>query len=175
MRGVALHDRGYGELDDDSLLEIEEAHWLEIQRRGFEPQDDDPVVDLVVAMHIRRLVGSGTAGFEDTLPARLEAAGVSEVEAAAADVVTNLCDRLSLSFCFEEEGAGTVGSFVFTVGADGAATVAPWPLGVPELAETVVGYRADGYPEQLDPVERSFHLARRDPSQPNVCSCRTRV
>jgi len=158
VRGVAVHDRGYGELDNDSLGEVEQARWLELMRRGFEPQDDDPVVDLVVALHIRRLVGKASPEFDAALPERLEAAGVSAADAAAADAVTNLCDRLSFSFCFEEEGAGTVGSIAYRVAADGGATLAPWPLVVPELAETVVGYRADGYPQRLDPVERSFRL-----------------
>jgi hypothetical protein len=83
---------------------------------------------------------------------------VSRAGAAAADVITNLCDRLSFSFCFEEEDAGTVGPFAFTVSAGGAATLTPWPLGVPELRETVVGYREEGYPVLLEPVERVFRL-----------------
>ena len=40
----------------------------------------------------------------------------------------------------------------------GSATLEPWPLAVPELSEPVVGYRADGYPERLEPVERLFRL-----------------
>ncbi len=159
VRGVALHDRGYGELDNDSLGEIEQARWLEIMRRGFEQQDDDPVVDLVVALHIRRLVGKATTEFAAALPARFEVAGVSEADAAAADAVTDLCDRISFSFCFEEPGAGTIGSVAYAVAADGTATLTPWPLAVPELTETVVGYRADGYPQRLDPVERAFRLS----------------
>jgi hypothetical protein len=162
VRGVGLPDRGYGELDDDSLGGIPQERWLEIMRRGFEAQDDDPVVELVVAMHIRRLVANANPAnrgeFDAALPARLEAAGVSESDAAAADAVTDLCDRLSFSFCFEEEDSGTVGSLAYAVALDGAATLLPWPLGVPELAETVVGYRADGYPHRLDPVERVFRL-----------------
>jgi Protein of unknown function (DUF3891) len=158
VRGVALHDRGYGQLDNDSLGEIEEPRWLEIMRRGFEPQDDDPTVDLVVALHVRRLVANATPEFAAALPARLKAAGVSDAAAAAADAVTDLCDRISFSFCFEEEGAGTIGSFAYTVAIDGSATIVPWPLAVPELTETVVGYEADGYPQRLDPIERIFRL-----------------
>ena len=41
---------------------------------------------------------------------------------------------------------------------DGSATIVPWPLAVPELTETVVGYEADGYPQRLDPIERIFRL-----------------
>ena len=162
VRGVALHDRGYGELDMDSLGAVDDDRWLEIMRRGFEPQTDDPVVDLVVALHVRRLVSfarpSVLAEFDAVLPARLDAAGVTEDDARAADLVTNLCDRLSFSFCFEENDEGRVGEWSFAVAADGSATVAPWPLRVPALAETVVGYRAHGYPSRLDPVECVFRL-----------------
>jgi uncharacterized protein DUF3891 len=158
VRGVALHDRGYGRLDNEALGEIEQSRWLELMRRGFEPQDEDPVVDLVVALHIRRLVGDDSPEFEAALPARLEAAGVSEADAMAADAVTDLCDRVSFSFCFEEEEAGVIGAVAYTVEADGRATLAPWPLVVAELEETVVGYRAEGYPNRLDPVERTFRL-----------------
>jgi uncharacterized protein DUF3891 len=162
VRGVALHDRGYGELDTDPLFEIPPGRWLELMRRGFAAQDADPVVDLVVAMHIRRLVAgvnpAARSRFDAELPARLAAAGVSEAEAEAADAVTSLCDRLAFEFCFEQEASGVDGSTAFSVDAEGTATLSPWPLGVPELAETVVGYRADGYPETLDPVERVFRL-----------------
>jgi hypothetical protein len=162
VRGVELHDRGYGELDNDSLGEIPQARWLEIMRRGLEAQDVDPVVDLVVVMHIRRLVADADPALHAELDAaylaRIQAAGVSEHDAAAADVVTDVCDRLSFSFCFEEEGAGNVGPFAYAVTPDGVAGLSPWPLRVQALTETVVGYRADGYPERLDPIERTFSL-----------------
>jgi hypothetical protein len=45
------------------------------------------------------------------------------------------------------------------VNDDGSATLAPWPLAVPSLSETVTGYRSEGYPNRLDPVERVFRLA----------------
>jgi hypothetical protein len=163
VRGVELHDRGYGELDNDALGEIPQERWLAIMRRGLEAQDVDPVVDLVVVMHIRRLVADvdPTLGAEldAAYTARRQAAGISEHDAAAADVVTDLCDRLSFSFCFEEEGAGTIGTFTYSVMPDGVAGLTPWPLGVHDLVETVIGYRADGYPDRRDPVERVFSLS----------------
>jgi hypothetical protein len=56
VRGVLLHDRGYGELDNDPIGEVGNERWLEIMRRGFAAEDGDPVVDLVAMLHIRRLV-----------------------------------------------------------------------------------------------------------------------
>src|SRR5262245_63298989 len=57
VRGVATHDRGYGELDTDPLLEMAEERWLTIERGGLEPIDDDTIVDIVVDMNIQRLAG----------------------------------------------------------------------------------------------------------------------
>ena len=50
VRGVALHDRGYGELDTDGIDEVADERWIEIQRESFRPRGEDPVVDLVVAL-----------------------------------------------------------------------------------------------------------------------------
>jgi hypothetical protein len=157
VRGVAVHDRAYGELDEDLIGTVAPERWIEIQTPAVEPQAGDPVVDLVVATHVRRLADD--FGELDThVSDRLADAGVDPADAAAADVITNLCDTFSFTFCFEEHASGTIGAFSYTVDADGSATLAPWPLGVPELTETVVGYRADGYPERLDPVERVLRL-----------------
>jgi hypothetical protein len=166
VRGVELHDRGYGELDTDGIGETSDARWLEIQRRGFAAQDPDPVVDLVVAMHVHRLV-SGMAhvevarAFEGELAGRRLRAGVSQADAEAADRVTNLCDRLSFAFCFEQDEEGSVAGLAYAVAADGSAHVDPWPLGVPELRREVAGYAAGGYPERLEPETRTFVLRPR--------------
>jgi hypothetical protein len=157
VRGVAVHDRAYDELDDDAIGAIAPERWIEIQTRAVEPQAGDPVVDLVVAMHVQRLADNFVE-LDAHVAERLADAGVDPADAAAADEITDLCDRLSFSFCFEESASGSVGSFSYTVSADGSATLTPWPLGAPELTETVVGYQADGYPQRLDPVERVFHL-----------------
>jgi hypothetical protein len=157
VRGVAVHDRAYGELDEDVIGAVAPQRWIEIQTPAVEPQAGDPVVDLVVAMHVQRLADHFVE-LDAHVPDRLANAGVDPAAAAAADVITNLCDTLSFTFCFEEPASGRIGSFSYTVGADGSATLAPWPLSAPELTETVVGYRADGYPGRLDPVERVFRL-----------------
>jgi hypothetical protein len=164
VRGVGLHDRGYGELDADGIGEVDDDRWLAIQRSGFAPQDADPIVELVVALHIHRLVSYGESAarqaaaheFAAELPARLEAAGVGEEDAAAADLVTNVCDRISFELCFESETAFSVRGFACTTTPEGIATIAPWPLAPEQLAIAAVGYEADGYPDVLRPVERTF-------------------
>jgi hypothetical protein len=163
--GVATHDRGYGELDDDGLFEVPEERWREIQRRGYAPRGDDPVVDLVVAMHVHRLV-AGLRGEEsgDELEAIVplaelrRRAGVDEAAAHAADRITDLCDRIAFAYCFEEASSGTVAGAVaewsleWSFDGAGVVTLSPWPLGCPELRCVTTAFRADGYPDRLEPL-----------------------
>src|SRR3982751_5957507 len=91
VRGVVEHDRGYGELDNDPIGGVAEERWLEIQRRGLAARDPDPIVDVVVALHIRRLVGGkgserrmvAAREFDVIVAERLETAGVARVDAEA--------------------------------------------------------------------------------------------
>ena len=176
VRGVALHDRGYGQLDADGIGEVEPDRWIAIQEAGFTPTGDDPVVDLVVAMHVQRLVSWGRSDADQAVAARMAAelplyqaaAGVDAATAAAADAVTNLCDMVAFDFCVERETSGsvtvppTVGAKPVAVGyqLDGGADIvlSPWPLRVPELSGVAVGFRSDDYPHVLDPVVVEFHV-----------------
>src|SRR5437763_10962190 len=80
VRGVALHDRGYGELDTDEIGVVPRGRWLKIQLAGFGVHDEDPVVDVVASLHVRRLVGDNPVSCTmiEALPALLERAGVDE-------------------------------------------------------------------------------------------------
>jgi len=173
VRGVAEHDRGYGEHDVDEIGKVSRGRWLTLQERGSAPTGNDPVVDLVVAMHVRRLVSGGDddgsrrvlSAMDDALPALLREAGVSTDDAAAADRVTGLCDRISFDFCLEEPASGAVdvlgadGTPVrVTYAVDGRGTIAldPWPLDRPALGGTVLAYAAECYPEVLEGVPTPF-------------------
>ena len=157
VRGVTLHDRGYGELDADPLGEVSPERWSEIQTRGFRARSGDAVTDLVVALHIRRLIGDDR---EHASLARMidEELGNVSAAARAADAVTELCDRLAFAFCFEEPAAGAAGGIAFEFDGEQRITLDPWPLAVPELRGVVGGFAADGYPERLDPVVAIFHV-----------------
>ena len=58
VRGVTLHDRGYGELDADGIGEVPPDRWAAIQQASFAPRGEEPVVDLLVALHVHRLVSN---------------------------------------------------------------------------------------------------------------------
>jgi hypothetical protein len=167
VRGVADHDRGYGEHDDDPIGgELTSEHWVAIQRRGFAPRGEDAVVDLVVALHVRRLLSSrddeheraAYAEVDALLPELLAAAGVSREDAEAADVVTNVCDRISFAFCFEEPDEGEVRGYSYRVDGEGLVELHPWPLSVPRHVGLVTAYEADGYPLRLVPVVVPFEV-----------------
>ena len=179
VRGVARHDRGYGEHDADEIGQVSRERWLAIQERGFAPTRHDPVVDLVVALHVRRLVSGGDddgsgrllQAMDDALPALVRDAGVPAGDAAAADRITDLCDRISFDFCLEEPGSG--GLDVLGVdgspervsyAVDGLGTIAldPWPLDRPALGGTVLAYAAERYPDVLEPAPTPFAVQPMD-------------
>lgn len=166
VRGVALHDRGYDVIDADEIgsVAVSPERWLEIQRRGIVPRDEDPVVDLVVALHVRRLVGNRPeraafgAELDALLPALRAAAGIDEAAALAADAVTDVCDRVSFDFCLEEPAVEEVRGISYTVDGNGRITMEPWPLTVPRITGLVYAYRADGYPEKLEAIVAEYEV-----------------
>ena len=138
-----------------------EELWLEIQRRGFTPRGEDAVVDLVVALHVRRLIGEGEAFAEaDAVVARLFAeTGIERDAALAADAVTNVCDVISFEFCFEQPSEREVRGYRLVLDGEGAIEVEPWPFAVPRLAGLVTAYERDGYPQRLVAVPVAYDVA----------------
>ncbi|HEX4677620.1 MAG TPA: DUF3891 family protein [Gaiellaceae bacterium] len=166
VRGVADHDRGYGEHDADEIGAVESERWVGIQRRGFTARSGDAVVDLVASMHVRRLLSSqgdeheraAYAEVDALLPSLLDAAGVTAPVAGQADAITNICDRIAFLFCFEAAAEGAALGSSYSVDGHGSITLDPWPLEVPRLVGLVTAYEADGYPERLVPVVVPFDL-----------------
>jgi hypothetical protein len=166
VRGVADHDRGYGEHDDAEIGTVDNSRWVEIQLAGFRPRGEDAVVDLVAALHIRRLLAppgddleaAALAELDDLLPALLAAAGVTPETAEQADAVTNVCDRIAFQFPFEQPATGDVRGISYRLDGRGAIELDPWPLGVPSLRGLVPAFEAAGYPERLVPVVVPFDL-----------------
>jgi hypothetical protein len=167
--GVALHDRGYGELDSDGIGEIPVERWLEIQQGGYAPTGTDPIVDVIVATHVHRLVAGlrspeAAAELEDeaSLAELRTIAGLDEATATWLDRITDLCDRISFAFCFEQEASGRVEvagtSVEYAVDGAGGVGLRPWPLTPPRLTVLVTGYEAAGYPTVLQPVLSVAHL-----------------
>jgi hypothetical protein len=160
VRGVADHDRGYGEHDVADIDTVDDATWIAIQRRGFAPRGEDAVVDLVAALHVRRLLSRNdavaTAEADEVIGSLLPLAGVTREQADAADAITNVCDVISFEFCFETPSERDVRGHHLVLDGEGHVTVDPWPFRLPELTGLVTAYEADGYPERLMPVAVPF-------------------
>jgi Protein of unknown function (DUF3891) len=180
VRGVALHDRGYGLFDTDGIGEVDRERWLAIQWSGFATRGDHPVVDLIVALHVRRLVsGAGSPvaiaalpEMDATLPDLHAAARLGHSAALQADRVTDLCDSIAFSFCFERSATGVVEvssraaeptpvAVEYAVDGEGLVTLDPWPLAVSRLPGLIFGYRAESYPETLEPVVVQYEVSSR--------------
>jgi Protein of unknown function (DUF3891) len=178
VTGVGQHDRGYGVLDNSPIGRMEEAEWLAIARRGFEMQSADPVADLIARYHIRRLARHGdtperialSAEFGDLLARQVESGRYSQELFERMDRITELCDRISFAFCFEEPESGRVEIYPrnareateaveFRV-AGPEISVNPWPFAVREYSGYITGYLLDGYPGELKPVVLPYRLSR---------------
>ncbi|HST15138.1 MAG TPA: DUF3891 family protein [Gaiellaceae bacterium] len=166
VRGVADHDRGYGEHDDAEIGVVDNARWVEIQRAGFHRRGEDPVVDLVTALHVRRLLSppeddletAALAELDELIPTLVSTAGATREAAEVADAVTNVCDRIAFAFPFEEPASGEARGTSFHLDGQGIVELDPWPLDVPELRGLIPAFAADGYPERLVPTVVPFEL-----------------
>jgi hypothetical protein len=175
--GVGQHDRGYGLVDPWPLGETSEETWLEITRAGFYMPCSDLAADLITKLHLRRLTGWGSSTRRQALQAemdreirtRIARTNLSAETWQRIDRITRFCDSVALDFCFEQPDSGKLTVFPrndsdetvslrYTV-QPGFILVQPWPFSVESYKNYVVGYRLEGYPDQLDPVIVPYELS----------------
>ena len=176
IAGMGTHDRGYGYLDNHSIGGMDDSEWFPVARRTFYMPCSDVVADTIVKYHFRRLASHDdsparkalTAEFSQALDEHLEAHNLSAELFERIDRITNLCDSLSFSLCFDVPASGELSIFPRN-GEDrevtvqynvenGRINVNPWPFSVDRYDGYLLAYRADGYPEQLDPVVLTYRL-----------------
>ena len=170
--GVALHDRGYSDLDNVSIGEVETSQWLEVHKRAAEQTHKDPITEVVVLMQLRRLVGYNKTAERKTFVEELgkqindhiEKYSLNLAEVEWADRITNLCDNIAFDFCFELPRKSSVDIFAkhsnseatsiaYEITGDSEIIIDPWPLNTSRHQMSLVGYQADGYPDQLTSLE----------------------
>lgn len=178
LMGVALHDRAYGPLDTLPIGELPEEAWLTLTRLGFAMTWADPIADLIVKMHVRRLVSYGSAPARQAMAAEMTQTiqellghqGLDAVVFERIDRITNVCDRIAFDFCFEAPAEGEVRIVPRNDGDDeiavryriagGVIEVDPWPFGIDSHTGYLVGYQLAGYPAVLEPVLVPYTLVR---------------
>lgn len=180
VRGVALHDWHYGVIDNLPISEASENDWLKTTRRGVEYWFDDPITDIVVKLHIKRLVsGQNTPErkglinrIELRISERLPQTHFSREQFEWADKITRFCDHLAFDFSFEEPIEHTVSVYsktttnkktplTYKIKPGGKIEVAPWPFSVDTFSGIIIGYQQADYPETLTPEVVRFQVYRR--------------
>lgn len=176
VAGMGTHDRGYGYLDNHPIGGMDDSEWFEIARRGFYMTCSDVVADTIVKYHIRRLASYDEspgrkalfAEFSKAIDEQLEEHNLSGELFDRLDRITDLCDSLSFSLCFDLPAAGEVAVYprnnedremmIKYHVTDGSISASPWPFSVDRYEGYLVAYQADGYPGQLDPVILPYTL-----------------
>lgn len=169
VQGVTLHDWNYRLIDNFPILGMNDADRLALFRKGIDYHFADPTTDIVVQLHLRRLLRWWGAEVVQPLIAEIDervAARVMETPNTLdqfhhADTITNLCDVIPFHFAFEVErerqvevyaGAGKTKTVTFWVAPNEPIIVDPWPFAVPALSGILIAYEREGYPDRLAPL-----------------------
>ena len=169
--GATLHDRGYGEHDDDPIGRVPRERWLAIQKRGVERSCPDPVADIVAVRHIKRLLSYDdtperralAATAEARIESRLRETDITRDAVEWMDRVMDLLDGITFDFGFEAPTrsmrsirpryrSGETVSVHYALESGGIVTVDPWPFGVDRIEGYILGYEASEYPKRLAPI-----------------------
>lgn len=171
VAGVALHDWHYGFGDNLPIDGADEQAWLAMTRRGLTLRLPDPISDIVAKLHLRRLCSYNPtaervalmAEFDEVVEGRLPETGHSRNEFDWADKITQLCDNVAFHFSFEVERELKANVYqqldderesviTYHIQPHGQITLDPWPFATPLISSMIVGYLADSYPHDLQPV-----------------------
>ena len=179
VAGMALHDRGYGQLDNSAIGEMSEDEWQGIARRSFSMYNSDVITDTIIKYHVRRLASyyntherqALAAEFSQGIKEQLQAHNLSKVIFERMDRVTELTDNISFLFCMDVPNSGTVSIFprnhadtevpVQYEVANGMIHVSPWPFSADKFEGYIFAYHLDGYPARLDPFILTYQLERK--------------
>jgi len=175
VTGVLFHDWHYGVLDNLPILEASETAWVALTRRAVVEHFDDPVVDIVAKLQVRRLLNGQESEERAALirqidahvDARLPESGYPLADFQWADRITRLCDNIAFEFAFGNIGTEQAAvharqadaaetAIHYTIQTGGQILVQPWPFAVPSISGFITGFAADGYPDVLKPQMIQF-------------------
>jgi hypothetical protein len=179
VKGVALHDWGYGLIDNLPIGAAPEKDWLDVIRRGYGYHFEHPVTDVIVKMHIRRLLEfkdsqerhEAIEALDMLIQQRLLESGHALRDFEWADRITNFCDFIAFDFAFEKEidrsfmvfpraDSTETREIRVTSDLEGCIKMDPWPLQVDAYQGFIYAYEQNGYPHHLKPVVRKFRLVK---------------
>ena len=176
VQGVALHDWHYGIVDNLPIGKANEADWLAMTRKGVDYWFEDPITDIVAKRHLRRLL-NGQEGNEIEkqinqidlrITERIVQTDFSYEQFEWADNITRFCDNLAFDFSFEKPTQESVLLYAkvtsnketpvaYKISAKGEIIIDPWPFSVSSFSGIITGYKAESYPENLEPKSIPYH------------------
>lgn len=178
LKGVSLHDIGYGYWDTVPVGSVSPEQTVEFWRRCTSQQLSDPAAEIIIRRHFHRLAGWNKTSplihaFHEEMTA--EIAAIEEEHHLDpklfdfADSITNLCDTISYYFCFDEPKETTVTVYEDTemtrkasvhviITGNRTVTVAPWPFRSPMIEDFLFGYEREGYPTRTAPVVIPYRI-----------------
>ncbi len=129
------------------LSELTLEQWADLTLKGTEIRFDNPVVDIVTKLHLKRLLGDDNVkkreeilkNIEQSIAESLLRTKNSLEEFLWADKITNFCDWVSFNFCLENDFVDKVQVYsrrnsslktdlTFHTNPAGEITVNPWPF-----------------------------------------------
>jgi len=177
VAGVALHDWGYGLLDNLPIGEAAEDEWLKVIRKGIVNYFDHPTTDIIVKHHLRRLLSLNPSPerkdlisqIDERIAGRLEKGGPSLESYKKADKITQLCDMISFDFCFERPRQRTLAVYAqlhsdettpitYEIRPAGEVCIDPWPFSIPVISGMVFAFQRQGYPKELQPIVIPYNI-----------------
>jgi hypothetical protein len=179
VEGVKYHDMAYGDNDNFPLSELSLEQWADLTLKGTEIRFENPVVDIVTKLHLKRLLADDKVKMRDEILYNIEQSindnlprtNNSLDDFLWADRITDFCDWVSFNFCLEKDFADKVEvharrkSFVktelkFHTNSAGEIVVDPWPFSKERINGTIIAYYKNGYPEELKPVSKAFYIKK---------------
>jgi len=181
VEGVILHDWNYGLVDTLPIMEAGEEEWLTMAACGVHHTFENPVIDIVVKLHLKRLLNAHNYPERQKLvrvidrhvASRLPQTAFTLTDFEWADKITRFCDMVAFDFSFEQpttetiklyarRGVGQMTPVTYEIKPNGEIQVDPWPFSVPCYSGFIFGYQREGYPNDLCPVILEFHLFPKD-------------
>ena len=179
VKGVTFHDWHYEVIDNLAIGESKEEDWLELVQKGVDYWFDDPVTDIVVKLHIKRLLSSQVSAareslmdqIEDRIAVQLTKTNFFREQFERIDRITKFCDQRAFDFCFEAPMKATLAVFAdetasketnieYEIKPQGLIEISPWPFLANAFGGFVIGYHQQGYPETLKPEMINFHCKK---------------
>lgn len=168
IKGIALHDFGYGDFDEYTIYDMDNEKRLESLEKLVNQELYDPTANIIAQYHVLRLLGDEPERAElrqkclEKINMNFQSVTYSKEAFEQVDQITDFCDSVSFYFCLGEPISSTVSickrngdtdktEIQYTIDEQNCITISPWPLSIKSYKGYIVAYEQDKYPKLLNP------------------------